>query len=82
MAFPLTIIAVIQIVVGGAVYLKSPKDIVRVGEMVQTGKTKIQTEEIPRMETVVKNFALYKWVEIALILVGIIIFFVFNQHRS
>lgn len=78
MAYPLIVIALIQLTVGSSVYLRSPKDIERVNQIVQTDKSKIQTEEIPRMITVIKNFAIYKWVEIALILVGIIMFFYFR----
>jgi multidrug transporter EmrE-like cation transporter len=77
MAYPLIVIALIQIIVGGSVYLRSPKDIERVNQIVQTDKSKIQAEEIPRMKVVMKNFALYKWIEIALILVGLIMFFYF-----
>jgi multidrug transporter EmrE-like cation transporter len=78
MAYPLIVIALIQLTVGGSVYLRSPKDIERVNQIVQTDKSKIQAEEIPRMITVIKNFVIYKWVEIALILVGIIMFFFFH----
>lgn len=77
MAYPLIVIALIQLTVGSSVYLRSPKDIERVNQIVQTDKSKIQAEEIPRMKVVMKNFALYKWIEIALILVGLIMFFYF-----
>jgi len=33
---------------------------------VSINKKAITTEEIPRMETVMKNFAIYRWVERAL----------------
>ena len=74
MAYSLIAISLIQLTVGSSVYLRSPKDITRVSQIVTTDKLKIQTDEIPRMQTVMKNFALYKWAEIALILVGIIMF--------
>lgn len=77
-AYPLIAVALIQIVVGGSIYFRSPKDIVRVEQIVQTDKLKIQTEEIPRMQTVMKNFALYKRIEISLIVVGTIMFFYFQ----
>ncbi|MFM7852982.1 MAG: hypothetical protein ACKO96_13970 [Flammeovirgaceae bacterium] len=82
MAYPLFCVAFIQLTVGGTVYLRSPKDILRVSQLVQTDKPKIQTEEIPRMKTVMKNFAVYKWVEIALIFVGIVLFFYFPPMTS
>jgi len=72
-AWPLIIIAVIQLFVGGAVFIRSPKDIARVEIMYSTDHHALTTEEIPRMETVMKNFAVYRWVEIALAAIGIIL---------
>ncbi|MDX2188907.1 MAG: hypothetical protein SFY32_03515 [Bacteroidota bacterium] len=77
MAFPMIVIAFIQIVVGSSVYVKSSKDIVRVINMVSTDLSKVQKEEIPRMQTVLKNFILYKWIEIVLIAIGIVLFIYF-----
>jgi hypothetical protein len=79
MSFSLIAIALIQLTVGSSVYLGSPKDIVRVSQILQTDKSKIQAEEIPRMEVVMKNFAMYKWIEIVLLIVGLIIFFYFQS---
>jgi hypothetical protein len=72
------VIALIQLVVGSSVYFRSPKDIARVNQIMQTETAKIQTEEIPRMETVMKNFVLYRWIEIALIVIGIVLFLYFQ----
>jgi uncharacterized membrane protein len=72
-AWPLIIIAVIQIFVGGAVFIRSPKDIARVETMFSTNHHALTTQEIPRMETVMKNFTVYRWIEIALAAVGIIL---------
>jgi hypothetical protein len=38
-------------------------------------KIKIQTVEIPRMNKVMKNFVLYRYVEITLIFIGALLFF-------
>jgi hypothetical protein len=73
LAWPLIIIAIIQLFVGGAVFIRSPKDIARVEIMFSTNHHAITTEEIPRMETVMKNFVVYRWVEIALAAVGVIL---------
>lgn len=78
-SYPLIAVAIIQIVVGSSVYVRSPKDIVRVNEIVQQDKTKLNTLEIPRMEVVMKNFEIYRWVEIALLLIGLILFFAFKD---
>ena len=79
MAYPLIAIALIQVIVGSSVYFRSPKDIVRVNEIVQTNKAKIQTEEIPRMIVVMKNFDIYRWVEIVLLVMGLFLFFYFQS---
>jgi hypothetical protein len=73
-SYPLMAIALIQIVVGGSVFVRSPKDIIRVNNIVQQEQTKIQSEEIPRMQVVMKNFATYKWIEIGLLIIGILLF--------
>lgn len=82
MAYPLILIAFIQIAVGASVYLRTPNDILRVNQIVQKDKSKIQTEEIPRMKTVMKNFEIYKWVEILLVAIGIIMFFYFQPMTT
>lgn len=79
MAYPLMAVAIIQIVVGSSVYLRSSKDIERVSAMVLNHKEKIETEEIQRMEVVMKNFKIYRWIEIGLLLVGIVLFYYFDS---
>ena len=73
-AYALIAIALIQIVVGSTVYVRSPKDIARVTQILHTEKSNIQTEEIPRMEVVMKNFKIYRWIEIALLLLGLVMY--------
>ena len=70
-AYPLLLIALIQITVGSTVYWRSPKDSMRVTELVQNNKAGISAEEIPRMQIVMKNFIIYRWIEIALIVLGV-----------
>jgi len=71
MAWPLIIVALIQLFVGGAVFIRSPKDIIRVEKIVSANQGSIATEETPRMETVMKNFVIYRWVEMALVAIGV-----------
>jgi hypothetical protein len=79
MAYPLVVVALIQIIAGSSVYFRSPKDIARVNEIVQTNKVKIKAEEIPRMKLVMENFDIYRWVEIVLLVTGLIMFFYFQS---
>jgi hypothetical protein len=78
-AYPLIAIALIQITVGGSVYLRSSKDIARVNQMIQIDKTRVEAEEIPRMKIVMKNFVLYRWIEIVLVLIGLALLFYFES---
>jgi hypothetical protein len=70
-AFPLLVIGLIQIAVGYTVYSRADaqrKDIVYKLDM---DPDALRDREIPRMEVVMRNFVLYRWVEIALLLIGI-----------
>jgi len=79
-AIPIILVALIQITVGTTVYLRSPKDILKVENMLENEHSKIQTEEIPRMNVVMKNFVIYRYVEITLMILGLILFFYFPSQ--
>ena len=72
-AWPLALVALIQLGVGGGVFLRSHKDIARVQSMVQVEGKRLRSEEIPRMEVVVRNFVLYRWIEIGLLVAAILL---------
>lgn len=77
-SYALIAIAIIQLTVGSSIYFRSPKDIVRVNKITRADKSKIVTEKIPSMKTVISNFILYRWIEIALMLIGVLLFFYFQ----
>jgi hypothetical protein len=70
-AWPLAVIAAIQITVGGTIWQRSPHDMARVQQIVAQDKARIAGEEIPRMQTVMRSFALYRWIEIGLLALGL-----------
>lgn len=76
LAYSLVFLALIQVTVGTIIYLRSPKDIIRVTRMLETEKKLILKEEIPRMEKVMKSFVIYRYIEMTLILTGMIFFVV------
>lgn len=80
MALPLALVALIQLTVGTTVWLRSPKDILKMEQFIEKSPYKIQTEEIPRMEKVMKNFIIYHYVEMCLLLVGLILMFALKQQ--
>jgi hypothetical protein len=81
MTIPLALVALIQLTVGTTVWMRSPKDIERVEQIINKEPSRITTEEIPRMKVVEENFVIYRWVEIALLLVGLVCMFAFTQHQ-
>lgn len=81
MGIPLILIAIVQLTIGIIIYKRSPKDIIRVDNIIIHNKEKLNTEEIPRMETVMKNFTLYRNIELICILIGIILMFVFKNNE-
>lgn len=78
LSYSLILFTLIQLTVCIFVYLKSPKNIKKVTQMVNHYKLKNVTEEIPRMKTVMKNFIANKWIELVLILIGLITFFSYH----
>jgi hypothetical protein len=74
MSYPFIIIPTLLLTICIAVIIRSPKDIVRVNQMMQSDKEKIKTDELPRMQTVMKNFRVIKTVEIAIAVFSIFLF--------
>jgi uncharacterized membrane protein len=79
LAIPFVIVSVLEVIVGVTLIYRSPKDIIRVEHYIKNEKSKIKTVEIPRMEKVMKNFVIFRNTEIALILAGICIYFIFGK---
>ena len=80
-AIPLAAIGIIQCVVGYTVYARSDKQRMDIAYNIgiePSGYTK--REELPRMETVMKHFIIYRWTEIAFIVAGLILFSLFRTN--
>lgn len=80
--FPLVAVGLIQIVVGGSVYLRSDNQIATLQEQVQSVPAAYKADEIKRMDVVNKNFGIYKIIEIALFLVGVALVFMFPRNDT
>jgi len=63
--------SVVQLIVCTIVVVRTPKDIIRVQNFLETDKNKVRTEEIPRMGVVLKNFVIYRYAEIGLVIIGL-----------
>lgn len=73
MALTLSVVAVLQLIVGVTVYQRSPLDTARVQQMAQSAPQRIQSEEVPRMRVVMRNFKIYLGVEVALLIVSLVV---------
>ena len=74
-AIPFLIVATLELVVGYTIVRRSPKDIVRVENYYKSDPAKIIDQEIPRMEKVMSNFVLFRYLEITLIVLGIFLMY-------
>jgi hypothetical protein len=75
MAYPLIAVAAIQFVVGGTVYFRTDSQVAALQARFQQAPAEFKAEETQRMDVVVKNFKIYKWIEIALLAAGIALAF-------
>ncbi len=73
MAFPLIAVAAIQIVVGSTVYFRTDKQVAALSAQLHAAPAQSQSEERARMAKVMKNFGTYKFLEIALLVVGVLL---------
>ena len=79
-AIPFILVSALEIVVGLTLIYRSPKDIIRVETYLSEKTEMIQTEEIPRMEKVMRNFILFRYTEITLIFLGVILMYGARQN--
>ena len=71
MAISLATIAALQLIVGVTIYQRSPLDTARVQQMIQLEPDRLQTQEVPRMRVVMRNFKIYLGVELTLLILSL-----------
>jgi drug/metabolite transporter (DMT)-like permease len=81
-AWPLLLIGLLLGVVGYTVYKRSDADRIRNVYALDMNPAELKTKELPRMETVMKNFVVYRYVEIVLALIGIGLFIYFRNNTA
>jgi len=69
-AIPLFLVGLLMGIVGYTVYKRSDDDRIRNVYAYDMNPSQLKEKELPRMQTVMKNFVIYRWVEIFLFLVG------------
>jgi uncharacterized membrane protein len=79
-AIPLLVVGLMHLVVGTIIYNRSDKDRLRNVYAFDMNPEELRNKEIPRMEVVNKNFVVYRYTEIVLLLAGLGLFFYFNPN--
>ncbi|MFI5156339.1 MAG: hypothetical protein ACHQEM_09140 [Chitinophagales bacterium] len=74
-AAPLLLIGLIQAVAGYAVYARSDQQRIEMVYAYDMNPGKLKSEEVPRMNKVNRDFVIYRWVEIGLLAIGIMLIF-------
>jgi hypothetical protein len=81
MMYPLILIAIIQLVVGGSVFFRTDNQVAALKTQLHDNPQAYKSEESSRMGTVMKNFRIYKGIEIFLLILGIILTFLFRDKN-
>jgi hypothetical protein len=81
-ALALFVIAIIQVSVGYTVYKRSDDDRKRNVYAYDSNPSQLKNKEIPRMEKVNNSFVLYRWIEIALLLAGLVLIFLNRSNTE
>ena len=71
MAISLATIAALLLIVGVTIYQRSPQDTARVQQMIQLEPDRLQSQEVPRMRVVMRNFKIYLGVELTLLILSL-----------
>ena len=71
MAVPLVTVALMQLVVGGTVYLRTESQMQGLMAQSQSAPAQFKQDEVIRMQTVMKNFNIYKTIEMILLVLGV-----------
>lgn len=82
MSLPLVAIGVIQLIVGGSVYLRTGAQVQSLTIQLQSAPEQFQKDELARMKTVNAHVKLYKVIEIVLLAVGILLSYVLANNMT
>jgi glucan phosphoethanolaminetransferase (alkaline phosphatase superfamily) len=79
-AIPLILIGLLHIIVGYTVYKRSDAQRIDMAYQYGIANNQAPASELSRMDTVMKNFVIYRYVEIALALIGVALIILFKNN--
>lgn len=80
-AIPLVAIAAIQLTVGGTVYFRTDQQVANLGQQYEQDVQAYQAAESVRMQIVIDNFVIYRYLEIAFLIAGILMITLLRQRQ-
>ena len=80
-ALPLVLVGLLLAVAGSAIYKRSDNDRIRNVYAYDMNPSELKEKELPRMKKVMKNFTIYRYIEVFLMLLGIGLFFYFRNKE-
>ena len=81
-AIPAGLLGIIQVMVGYNIYIRSDKQRIDIAYKYDLNPVALKTQEVPRMEQVLKNFPVYTWVERTLLLASLFLIFYFGKGEA
>lgn len=81
LAIPFILLGLIQIVVGGSVFFRTDKQLAHLKSLHETNPKAYVAEEVPRMKAVNRNFVIYRYTELAFVVVGLALALLLRQNR-
>ncbi len=81
-SIPFIALAILQSVVGYFVYNKSDADRVSIVYALDMNPADLKNKELPRMETVNKKFVTYKYIEVAFLIIGLVLIFIYKSNNE
>lgn len=78
-ALPLIVVGIIQIVVGYTIYTRSDEDRIRNVYAYDSNPAELKQKELPRMQKVNKSFVLYRYIQLILLVIGLVLLLKFKQ---
>jgi lipoprotein signal peptidase len=79
MMYPLIFIAIIQLTVGGTVFFRTDNQVAALKTQLHDDPQTYKSAELSRMGAVIKNFRVYKGIEIILLILGIVLTCIFRE---
>ncbi len=81
MAVPLIILGLLQAIVGFTIFYRTDKQKTEIAyNMGMEPVSFVKQTELPRMKKVMKSFVIYRWMEIAFVITGLVLIFLFRLY--